>query len=307
MKIKPCIICKDKPDLQILVEHKNFRIIKCKNCGLIYQDSPEQHSKVDEIYNSIYSDSPPKDVISRKIDIAVRKQVYSDVEKIRKPDGLMLDIGCSYGESMMFFEKKGWKTIGIDICETSVKWAKDRGLNCIFTSVENYTPAKKFDVIVMSHVLEHFTDPVTVLRKIKKWLKPDGIIHIRVPNIESKLLNRRIFFLGELSPFQHLYYFSPNTVGLLLKKVGLNSSIITRYKHSLASIINMVIRSRLVLRSSWHELNYQTNPEKKLFYLRIKNLYEKIMILADFFTFGANDREVVAIAGNLDKKDMVLL
>lgn len=298
MKIKPCIICEDKPDLQVLIEHGDFRIIKCRNCGLIYQDSLDQNNKIDKIYNSLYSDSPPKDLISRKTDIVVRKQVYSDIEEIQMPVGLMLDIGCSYGESMMFFEKKGWKTTGIDICETSVKWARDQGLDCIFTSIENYTPDKKFDVIVMSHVLEHLTDPAAVLQKIKKWLKPDGIIHIRVPNIVSRLLKYKIFFLGELKPYEHLYYFSPGTINLLLEKIGLKCSVTTRYKHSLGSVINMIIRSRLVLRSSWHELNYQTNPEKKLFYLRIKNFYEKIMMLADSLTFGANDKEVVAVARN---------
>ena len=159
----------------------------------------------------------------------------------------------------------------------------------------------------MSHVLEHLTDPAAVLQKIKKWLKPDGIIHIRVPNIESKLLNHKIFFLGELSPYQHLYYFSPNTISLLLMKAGLNSSIKTRYRHSPGSVINMIIRSRLVLRSSWHELNYQTISERKNFYLKVKNFYEKILALVDLCTFGTNDREVVAIARNLDKKDIILL
>ena len=303
MKIKPCIVCTGKPNLQVLIENKNFRIIKCKGCGLVYQDNFEQYDKIDKIYNSFYLDSPPQDILSRKNDTKVRKLVYSDIEKIQKPPGLMLDIGCSFGESMMFFEKKGWKTIGIDICETSVNWAKDQGLNCIFTSIEKYTPDKKFDIILMSHVLEHIGDPVAALKRIKKWLKPGGIIHIRVPNIESRLLNNKIFFLGDLSPFQHLYYFSPNNINLLLNKVGLKSSIITRYKHSLGSMINMLIRSRLVSRSSWYGFNYQTKPENKLFYLKIKNFYDKIIIIpASFLTFGADDREIVAIAENMDKK-----
>ena len=86
----------------------------------------------------------------------------------------------------------------------------------------------------------------------------------------------------------------------------MDCSVTTRYKHSLGSIINMIIRSKLVLRSSWHELNYQTTPEKKNFYIKIKNLYEKILILTDLCTFGTNDREIVIIAGNLDKNNKII-
>lgn len=307
MKNKPCIICKNKLDLLVLIEHRNFCIIKCRNCGLIYQDYPEKQNQKSNIYNSLYSDSPHQDFISHRFDTIVRKQIYNDIEKIHKSPGLMLDIGCSFGQTMVFFNNKGWRTIGIDVCKVSIKWAKAHGLNCLLTSIKDYNPAQKFDVIIMSHVLEHLDNPIAALKRIKKWLKPDGIIHIRVPNIESKLLRYNIFFLGELKPYEHLYYFSAGTINLLLEKIGLKCSVTTRYKHGIGSIINMIIRSKLVLRSSWHELNYQTISERKNFYLKAKNFYEKVLALADLCTFGSHDREIVAIAGNLYKKDTILL
>jgi len=298
MKNKPCIICNNKLDFLVLIENRNFRIIKCRNCGLIYQDYPDKQGQNNNIYDSLYSDSPHQDFVSRRFDTIVRRHIYNDIEKIHKPPGLMLDIGCSFGQTMAFFNDKGWTTTGIDVCEVSIKWSKAHGLNCSLNSINDYNPARKFDVIIMSHVLEHLADPAVALQGIKKWLKPGGIIHIRVPNILSKLLKYKIFFLGELKPYEHLYYFSADTIRLLLKKTGLKCSVTTRYRHSIGSIINMIIRSKLVLRPSWNELNYQTISGKKNFYLKIKNFYEKILALADLCTLGKNDREIVVIAEN---------
>ncbi len=50
---------------------------------------------------------------------------------------------------------------------------------------EEYEPAKKFDTIIMSHVLEHIYNPVELLKRIKGWLADDGIFILGVPNAKS--------------------------------------------------------------------------------------------------------------------------
>jgi SAM-dependent methyltransferase len=41
------------------------------------------------------------------------------------------------------------------------------------------------DEIHMYHVLEHLTDPISKLEDLHRILKPDGVIHIRVPHFSS--------------------------------------------------------------------------------------------------------------------------
>lgn len=50
---------------------------------------------------------------------------------------------------------------------------------------EDFNTDIKFDTIIMSHVLEHIADPVEVLKRIRTWLKEDGIFLISVPNAKS--------------------------------------------------------------------------------------------------------------------------
>jgi 2-polyprenyl-3-methyl-5-hydroxy-6-metoxy-1,4-benzoquinol methylase len=50
---------------------------------------------------------------------------------------------------------------------------------------EEYVPGRKFDNIVLGHVLEHVDDPVTILSRVKSWLAPAGRVFAAVPNARS--------------------------------------------------------------------------------------------------------------------------
>ena len=51
--------------------------------------------------------------------------------------------------------------------------------------LEDFDPSRKYDTIIMSHVLEHISDPVAVLKKLSTWLKKDGNLIVCVPNAKS--------------------------------------------------------------------------------------------------------------------------
>jgi 2-polyprenyl-3-methyl-5-hydroxy-6-metoxy-1,4-benzoquinol methylase len=50
---------------------------------------------------------------------------------------------------------------------------------------EDYAPEGRFDNIVLGHVLEHVVDPAALLRRVKAWLSPGGIVFAAVPNARS--------------------------------------------------------------------------------------------------------------------------
>lgn len=58
-------------------------------------------------------------------------------------------------------------------------------LNVICSYFEDFEPDRKFDNIVLGHVLEHVDDPVEILRKCKSWIAEDGRILTAVPNSHS--------------------------------------------------------------------------------------------------------------------------
>lgn len=75
------------------------------------------------------------------------------------------------------------------------KFAEITIINSLF---EDFRPDKKFSNIILGHVLEHVNDPVEILKLIKPWLEPDGVILAAVPN--SRSLHRQASVIMGLQP-----------------------------------------------------------------------------------------------------------
>lgn len=50
---------------------------------------------------------------------------------------------------------------------------------------EDFKPEKKYNTIIMEHILEHVDDPVGLLKKASNWLAKDGVLIAGVPNANS--------------------------------------------------------------------------------------------------------------------------
>jgi 2-polyprenyl-3-methyl-5-hydroxy-6-metoxy-1,4-benzoquinol methylase len=65
--------------------------------------------------------------------------------------------------------------------------AKSNGINVRKGSIEQIKSNEKFDLIILSHVLEHLLNPSVFLKKIKSILSDNGILYIEVPSLEGIL------------------------------------------------------------------------------------------------------------------------
>ncbi|MBV8526757.1 MAG: class I SAM-dependent methyltransferase [Candidatus Dormibacteraeota bacterium] len=50
---------------------------------------------------------------------------------------------------------------------------------------EQYKPTRRFDNVVLGHVLEHVIDPVSILQSVRHWMTPHGHLLAAVPNAHS--------------------------------------------------------------------------------------------------------------------------
>lgn len=75
---------------------------------------------------------------------------------------------------------------------------KHPNITCVETLFEDYRPAKLFDVILASHVLEHVDNPVEIIKLMATWLNPNGKIIIVVPNMNS--IHRQLAVIMGLQP-----------------------------------------------------------------------------------------------------------
>ena len=101
--------------------------------------------------------------------------------------GHVLDVGCGAGLALeVFGQRRHWTLTGVELDSRSVRSAQRRGLEVLEGSFEEATlePAS-FDLIRMSHYLEHVRDPLLNLERARTLLKPGGILYVEIPSIES--------------------------------------------------------------------------------------------------------------------------
>jgi len=106
----------------------------------------------------------------------------------------LLDIGCSFGEIAKELSPYFDKIIAVDGSEELIKKAeKENSAPNIIYKISIFEELKleeKFDVVLMSFVLEHVADSIKTLEKAASFLNEKGILFVMVPNAES--LHRRV-------------------------------------------------------------------------------------------------------------------
>ena len=100
--------------------------------------------------------------------------------------GKILDVGCGAGSYLYRLKQWGWETYGVEPSEIGAKQARRLGLEVRQgTLKEAQFPDGFFDVVRLSNVLEHLSDPKATFREIRRILKSDGVTYITVPNTRS--------------------------------------------------------------------------------------------------------------------------
>lgn len=187
-------------------------IVKCKNCGLVYMNP--QFKGVE----SLYTDSVDKFYIHTS---PGRKSTFErDMKKINKlsKKGRLLDIASSTGLFMDVAKKHGWDVEGVELSKWAVNLAKKKNLKVHNKKLEDIKfKNDTFDVITMFGIIEHVPDPKSMLKEVRRILKKEGLVVITIPEVSflwKKLLKKDYYIL------QHLTYFTPKTLELLLNKIG---------------------------------------------------------------------------------------
>lgn len=135
--------------------------------------------------------------------------------------GALLDVGCGNGRFLMLAQEIGWNAEGIDLDSKAVETARQRGLAVCQGGIEILSEEQeKYDVITLSHVIEHVPDPLNLLRSIYRLLKPGGSLWLETPNLASLGHQRFRENWRDLDPPRHLVLFTSDSLHQALGKVG---------------------------------------------------------------------------------------
>ena len=193
--------------------------VVCLKCGLVYHnpvldDTARQSREVS--FRQWHTDAAANAGQHRRLTRRWELQ-RPLIQEVFRPGARILEVGCGLGVVGGRLKEMGAEVVGVEPDPEQAAYAEEQwGLNihqCPFEDLELLEAS--FDLILASHVIEHFTDPLGVLVKMRHLGHGDTRLFLETPNILApKVSPRRLFSLS------HNFYFSPRTLEYLLNKAG---------------------------------------------------------------------------------------
>lgn len=199
------------------------RLGVCGNCGTLQHLVDERwRTEAAEIYNQydVYHQAAGEEQKTFAADGAAGPRSARLVRHLIEtetlpPTGCLLDFGCGNGAFLRAFATHAprWTLIGADIGERHRQAVEEvAGAGRYVNLMDTRHPGTGFDLITMSHCLEHLDNPLPLLARMREWLAPRGRLLIQVPHVlESPF---------DLVVADHCSHFTTTTLGELLDAAG---------------------------------------------------------------------------------------
>jgi len=116
----------------------------------------------------------------------------------------VLDAGCGSGFFSKYFAERGCNITAFDYSDEALKSAKslDSRIKTIKGDIFNMPFKEEFDLVFSDGLLEHYKDPVKILKKFKDVTKPGGYVVTFVPNLISYWIFIKPFRLSHIKEWR---------------------------------------------------------------------------------------------------------
>ncbi len=199
---------------RILFNNKNFEYEICSNCGLLYINPLPQVEDYEKMYPISYQAGVDK-TLNNGVEklIGLRYSYIKHYQLIDKyaPGKIMVDYGCGNGNFLFNASQNGYIMDGVEYNPELLLLMKNEFPDSsFFTPDQFFSDSKKYDVIRMSNVFEHLSNPRDIICKLQAKLNQSGILIIEGPieeNFNIAYIFRKFYFSFK-STFQKDWVFT---------------------------------------------------------------------------------------------------
>ena len=257
---EPCSLCGGRERRVVVTAYDrmqaraaDYHYARCAGCGLLALVPLPSASEIPGLYPSDYHDRIA--TWERNLDKPVNRlaiRYFYGVDSVDTPgwvracfragsrrilrgiceprgENRLLDIGCGNGATLSVYRRLGWRTRGIDVSPQAAAACRRRGLTVHQGTVFDAPFGAEFDLVLLSHVIEHVREPIAMLQRAAGFLAPGGAMVVSTPNARGIgfALYRSCWFA--LDAPRHLFLFDPRTIRLASDQAGLRvRRIVTR-------------------------------------------------------------------------------
>ena len=212
-----CRVC-GSSDVVPVWQVEKFNVGRCGGCTAKLVTNPPTLNELEVHYSGV---SDPAYYDNNREQLGYYYEKLAGMVRKQRPHGKRIfDVGCSRG---WFLDAMGgWDCHGNEINEFEANEAKKRHGDKIvrgpFETCPDYS--QQFDVVTIQDVLDHFIDPVAIVRKANSMLPVGGLMVIKVHDfgcLWAKLTGKRFY---AVIPPCHLTYFTRRSLQILCQRNG---------------------------------------------------------------------------------------
>ncbi len=192
----------------------------CLGCGLVSHVPVPSEAEVAEYYATQYRRNYQGETTPspRRIMRAWKngERIHAQLAPYLKPGAHVFEVGAGIGCTVKVFEQNGFNAAGIEPNRDFNRFTRERlKANVANANLFDLPKSKAHDVVLLIHVIEHFTSPTKALRHIHAMLNDNGLLYIECPNLTAPFAT-----FGRLFHYAHVYNFTPRTLADLAAKCG---------------------------------------------------------------------------------------
>ncbi|HYD49208.1 MAG TPA: class I SAM-dependent methyltransferase, partial [Terriglobales bacterium] len=148
----------------------------------------------------------------------------------------VVEVGSFVGGFLAAARERGWNAIGVDPGEEVTAFCRERGLEVMRSSAADAPiAAGTADCVAIWNTFDQLPNPRPTLAAVRRWLRPRGLLVLRVPNGACyRVLNRALrrasprwrrpllaaMAWNNLLAFPYLWGYSPTSLDSLLAANG---------------------------------------------------------------------------------------
>jgi len=171
MEYRNCYLC-ESLKLEVVSKEARARLpitnVICKNCGLVFQNPIMDKDELSSLYkNEDYTRTHYagglEDILNNFMPIAEMQWDFI-AKNCTVKKGKLLDIGTGVGAILHVFDKNGFHVEGIEPDPVAANFVKEKFNYLIYNDLfENINLRNKYNIVTVTHVLEHVIDPLALL------------------------------------------------------------------------------------------------------------------------------------------------
>jgi SAM-dependent methyltransferase len=212
-------------------EHAPLRVVRCRECGLVYRNPVERPAELDAIYRE---EGPATDVM-RALHDTQRASYAAQAARLTRTFGRRgtgIEVGSYVGAFLAAARDAGWQFAGVDVNASVNRFTRSLGFRVDDGPIESLDPARRADVVAIWNCLDQLADPAGAIRAARSHLAPGGMLALRVPNgvcyaamrplLATPLapVAREWLAQNNLLGFPYRFGFTPHALGRLVERLG---------------------------------------------------------------------------------------